>query len=178
MTTVAQFARATRSLGPAMQAAEVSGVRSAALQATNLIRAEIRSAAPSGQLRMNGKPKKIGAGFKMLTGPRARISATGPLHLLERDTQQHYIPRAATKSLISYRLNKKTGGLRATERKRRGRAGQRKMLYIPGVGYRKYVLHPGTKGKHPFEKGVDTARQRVGRTILNEVAKGLSAALR
>lgn len=178
MTTVAAFARATRSMGPAMRAAEVSGVRAAALQGVTIIRAEIRQAAPSGTLKMNGKPKKIGVGFKMLSGARARISAQGPLHLIERDTQQHYIPRAAQKSLISYRLNKKTGGLTATQRKRRGRAGQATVLKIPGIGYRRLVLHPGTKGKHPFAQGVDEARRRMGRTILNEVAKGISAALR
>lgn len=178
MATVAQFARATAAMGPAMRASEVAGVRAAALQATTIIRRELKSAAPSGTLKMNGKPKKIGVGFKMLSGPRARISATGPLHLIERDTQAHFIPRAASKSLVSYRLNKKTGGLRATERKRRGRAGQGKVLNIPGIGYRKYVLHPGTKGKHPFANGVAEARGRVGRTILNEVAKGITAALR
>jgi hypothetical protein len=176
VTTVAQFARATRAMGPAMRAAEVAGVREAALKGTNIIRTQIRNAAPGGTLKMNGKPKKIGASFKMLSGAKARISATGPLHLIERDTRAHYIPRAAQSSLITYRVTK--GGIRATQKKRRGRAGQQKVLKIPGIGFRRMVSHPGTKGKHPFEKGVAEARGLMGRTILNEVAKGISAALR
>lgn len=172
MATVLEFARKTATLGPAMQTAQVDGVRKGALQATTIIRREISSAAPGGTLKMNGKRKKIGASFTMLSGARVRISATGPLHLLERDTKQHYIPRAAQKSLISYRLNKKTGQLSAVQRKRRGRAGQGKVLNIPGIGFRRMVLHPGTKGKHPFAKGVDEARAKVGRTILTEVASG------
>lgn len=178
MPTVTQFARATASMGPAVRAAEIAGVRAAALQSTTIIRAEIRSAAPSGQLKMNGKkPRKIGASFKMLTGPRASISAEGPLHLVERNTAAHYEPRGFASSRVSYRL--RGGRLVATEKKRRGRgAAKASGVSIPGIGFRRYVLHPGTKGKHPFAKGAALARPKAGRTILTEVSKGIRAALR
>lgn len=180
MTTARAFAGKVAGLGPAMRAAEVEGVRKAALSVTTSVRSSIRDAAPSGQLRMNGKPKKIGASFKMAGSgrPYAVIRATGPLHLLERNTSAHFIPRVAQKSLVTYRLNKKTGRLTAGQKKRRGRAGGGTTLSIPGIGFRKSVTHPGTTGKRPFERGVSTGSQQAGRIVLAEVSRGLTAALR
>jgi plasmid stability protein len=182
MATALEFARKTAALPGAMREAEARAVAKAALQATNLIRAEIRAAAPGGTIRLNGKPKRIGVSYKMVSGggaAKARISAQGPLHLLERDTASHYEPRASQSSLLRYKVSKKTG--RTTVVRRTGRARGRlapKPLAIPGIGFRTRVVHPGTKGKHPFAKGLQQARPVVGRTIMAEVSKGLRAALR
>lgn len=176
MSTAAQFAAKTAQLGGAVQAGQERGVRAGALRATTIIRAEIRESVPSGQLKMAGKPKKVGAGFRMLAGASAKISAQGPLHLVERDTSSHYEPRDATSSRVSYRL--RGGQLRATEKRRRGRAGKAKGVSIPGIGFRRFVVHPGTKGKHPFERGQLRARAELGRIILDEVADGIRATLR
>lgn len=171
-----QFAAKTAQLGPTMKAAEVDAVRKGALKTTTTIRDEIRAVAPGGTLKMNGKPKRIGAAFKMLTGAQAVVFANGPLHLIERDTSPHYLPKGASSSRVSYRLN--GGKLRATEKVRKGRAGKAKGVSIPGIGFRRSALHPGTRGKHPFEKGADAARVDVGRAMLTDVVNGLSAALK
>lgn len=181
MATALQFAKKAAALPGAMREAEAQAVQKAALQATNLIRGEIRAAAPGGTLKLNGKPKKVSVSYKMLTGPggaRARISAQGPMQLIERDTAPHYEPRASQKSLLRYKVSKKTGAVSVVRRAGRGRGRQGRPLLIPGVGFRTRALHPGTRGKHPFSKGLAKARPVVGRTILTEVTKGLRAALR
>lgn len=179
MPTVLQFARTVQGIGPAVQEAQVRGVRESALLSTTIIREQIRAVAPGGTLKMNGKPKKIGASFKMRGGARALISAEGPLHLVERDTQAHFIPRAAQSTRIRFTVSRSTGQVTGVKRRaRRGKAGQGKILNIPGIGFRRMVSHPGTKGRHPFARGLDRARPQVGVTILAEVAKGLRAALR
>ncbi|SDG95276.1 hypothetical protein [Klenkia brasiliensis] len=176
MSTAAQFAAKAAQLGPAVREGQTRGVRAGALRATTIIREEINGAVPSGRLKMNGKPKRVGAGFRMLAGSAAKISAQGPLHLVERDTSAHYEPRDATSSRVSYRL--RGGRLTATEKKRRGRAGKAKGVSVPGIGFRRFVIHPGTTGKHPFERGQLRARTEVGRIILDEVADGIRAVLR
>ena len=62
------------------------------------------------------------------------VKVTGPAHLIEFDTSAH----------------------RIAPKRRRGRRG-RGALAVPGIGFRAYVNHPGTTGKHPFEKGAKAA---------------------
>lgn len=66
-------------------------------------------------------------------GAKALVYVTGPAQLIERDTKSHRIPRE------------------------RGSRGRRRYAVIPGIGVRAYANHPGTKGKHPWQKGVDVA---------------------
>jgi hypothetical protein len=72
-------------------------------------------------------------------GAKALVYVLGPAQLVERDTKAHRIPRD------------------------RGRRGRRRYAVIPGVGVRAYAQHPGTKGKHPWQKGVDAAMPIVRR---------------
>lgn len=63
----------------------------------------------------------------------ALVRATGPFHLLERPTKAHTIAP------------------------RRGRRGGGKRAVVTPYGPRASVQHPGTSGKHPFEKGVNAS---------------------
>lgn len=88
--------------------------------------------ASGGDLRLSGVGRNgaaIGARYKVTNG-KALVFATGPFHLIERDTRP---------------------GVRA--RKRRGGRGKARFIG-PLSGY----YHPGTKGKHPFQKGVEAAK--------------------
>lgn len=60
------------------------------------------------------------------------VYVTGPAQLVENDTRAHRIPRQRTR-------------------------GRRRYAVIPGVGVRAYANHPGTRGKHPWAKGVEAA---------------------
>ena len=73
-------------------------------------------------------------------GAKSLVFATGPFHLIERNTSAHRIPRV---------------------RKR----GKPRPIAIPGVGVRMSAQHPGTKGKHPFERGVRAAMPEARRIL-------------
>jgi hypothetical protein len=84
----------------------------------------------NGKLRGVGKKgAKIGVRYD-LVGETALVRATGPFHLIERDTKAHREPKV------------------------RGSRARKRLLVIPGVGVRASANHPGTKGKHPWAKGV------------------------
>lgn len=94
----------------------------------------LRGVAP--RLRLNVGKKGASVGVRYEVQPHsALVRATGPVHLLESDTKAHRIPR---------------------EKIGRGRARRvnRKPIYIPGVGIRASAMHPGTKGRHPWARGV------------------------
>lgn len=63
----------------------------------------------------------------------ATVFVTGPAQLIERDTQAHRIPR------------------------QRGPRARQRLIVIPNVGVRASANHPGTKGKHPWARGVGVA---------------------
>lgn len=100
--------------------------------------------------RMSGvgkKGAKLGVRYKVGQyddGAKALIFATGPFHLIERDTRPHPIPRlkVSGKSKAARPMfGPAFGGLNA------------KKLKTP-YGIRSTVWHPGTKGQHPFERSV------------------------
>ena len=74
-------------------------------------------------------------------GAKSLVYVTGPAQLIERDTQPHLIPR------------------------QRGARARQRYAVIPGVGVRAFANHPGTKGKHPWAKGVEAAMPRVRRVF-------------
>jgi hypothetical protein len=128
----------TARLPEELQKAQKRGVNAAAFHVTSAIRDEIRAA--TGDMKLSGvgaRGAKVGARYnvKGTVNPTAIIRASGPLQLIERDTAPHaIIPRG----------------------KRRGKRGTllkgRKAMYFDDQ-FRAAVMHPGTRGKHPFEKG-------------------------
>ena len=159
---LADLAASARRMPEAIRNGESTGVRKATIRATNLIRDEIRGV--TGDMRLSGVGKKgarVGARYDKHfaateDAPAMEIKATGPLHLIERDTRAHLIlPRGQTFTAKG------------------GRRSGRKALKI-GDEFRLYAEHPGTSGKRPFARGVARARPEVPRLIQTEVRKEMA----
>lgn len=109
-------------------------------EASQLTKESVLKYAPSRMSGVGKKGAKIGVRYNVgnFGGvAQSRVFATGPFHLIERNTRAHRIP------------------------KDRGKRGRRRYAVIPSVGVRAWAMHPGTKGKHPWEKGVNAAEPRV-----------------
>lgn len=129
-----QLAQKLRYAATAMQKTETAGLNKAALFTKTVINKEIERVAPGRRMRGVGRRgARVGAGYTV-RGHTATISARGPLHLLERGTKPHEI----------------------TPKKR----GKKKAVVTP-YGPRRRIVHPGTRGKHPWRKGVEKARPLV-----------------
>jgi len=94
--------------------------------------------------RLSGVGKrgaKLGVRYNVSnsTEPKSLVFATGPFQLIENNTKAHRIPK---------------------ERKQR-KGARRRLAVIPGVGPRAWAMHPGTKGQHPWAKGVKAAEPEV-----------------
>lgn len=141
----AELASKLRHAGGAIDGAARDGVFKAALLVKTSVVAQI------GTTRLRGvgrKGAKVGVRFdvKGQQNPTALVRATGPLHLLERSTRPHEI------------RPKRRGG---------------KAVVISGVGPRAYAHHPGTKGKHPWERGLARALPQVPEVMMREQQQSL-----
>jgi hypothetical protein len=105
-----------------------------ALTIKRSVQGTLRVAAPKARLNVGKKGARIGVRYDLYP-KSAKVYAFGPFHLIESDTAAHRIPRGTV-----------------------GRGGRkranRKPIYIPGVGVRAWAMHPGTRGKHPWARGV------------------------
>jgi hypothetical protein len=132
--------------------ANKDGVAKAALFVTTAIRTQTKQVVPSMRLSGVGRSgAKIGAGFDLIgvANPTALVRARGPFHLIERDTKPHTIsPRA---------------------RRRGGKA-----VRLADGSVRRSVEHPGTRGKHPFEKAVRASMPLVPLVYGREQTKALA----
>jgi len=164
LNSLADVTRMAATLPDALQRAQIAGVTKSALLVTTAIRGEIRAA--TGDNRLSGvgaRGARVGAKYdvKGQVNPSAIISAKGPLHLIERDTSPHLIiPR----------------GRRVGKRGRRLKGGQ--VLHMANGGYAASALHPGTRGKHPFERGYVKTRGQTGRVFDLEVQRAIRLALK
>jgi len=143
--TVAQFAADAHSFAHDMPALERKVVGAAALKVKTTVLVEMRRIAPS--LRLTGVSKrgaKIGVRYDQGHGSStALVQATGPVQLIESPTRPHRIPK---------------------ERQR----GRRRIVVIPGVGPRASAQHPGTRGQHPWQKGVALSVPQIPKIIQTE----------
>lgn len=160
MNDLAKFAAQCRGFPAELQKAQKVAVTEIALSMTTIIRANIRAAVPDlGIKGHRGRGQlKIGASYSVranASGVTAIVRAKGPLQIVERDTKSHTIPKVKAPSGKGRRLKK------------------RHILLIPGIGYRLAVKHPGTKGKHPFERGVDAYKERTGHVMQKAVHEAL-----
>jgi len=144
MSTPAQFAHKMTKVAGNVQGVPKQILERGALILKKTVQAELAVAAPKGRMNVGKKGQRIGVRYTV--GPTsARVFMFGPAHLLERDTKPHAIPRGRVTP---------TG--RVSKRKR-------KLLSIPGIGVRATAHHPGTKGKHPWRKGLAIAEPLVAR---------------
>lgn len=114
----------------------------------NAVAAETEAVAPGMRLRGLRGSGKVGVRYIPGTGgaghATALVVATGSFQLIERDTSPHDIlPRG---------LAAKTA---------RGRGSGKRALAGASFGPVASAHSPGTKGKHPFEKGVEKAKPLV-----------------
>lgn len=134
--------RRMSAMSSALEADRIPTGRAASLAAVKVHRLAIQRDA-GGDSRLSGVGKrgaKVGARFDQEAG-RFVIQATGPLVLIERNTKAHRIP------------------------KQRGARARKRYAVIPGVGVRAYANHPGTRGKHTWERSVPKAQREAVDTI-------------
>jgi hypothetical protein len=115
------------------------------------VRAELVAVgAGSGRLRGVGKKGgTIGVRYDVLGPDRVVVRATGQFQLLESNTKAHRIPKMRSRQRV---------------------------VVIPGIGVRAWANHPGTKGKHPWAKGVVIGVPLAGRaeqTALRDLLAGV-----
>ena len=133
--------------------AQRAGVRRSALHVTGKIRDQVRR--DTGDMRLSGVGKrgaKVGAKYdiKGTTNPTALITATGPLHLIERNTAAHSIlPRGRR---VSKRYQNAVAKGRLPAGGKPIYLGRKKALTIGGGLYSSATRGP-TRGKHTFERG-------------------------
>lgn len=144
--SVATFLGKTAKMTGELQNLEHNAVQIAALAVKKSVQAQMVAAGvKDGKLRGVGKKgARIGVRYDFAGRRSALVRATGPFHLIESDTKPHREP--------------KTRGARARKR----------VVVIPGVGVRAWANQPGTKGKHPWAKGV------VAAIPIQEKAQGLA----
>lgn len=133
--TVAGFVAKTNKMVGELGRLETNTVKIAALVVKTSVLGQLQVAGvKDGRLRGVGRNgAKVGVSYTV-TGTTARVRATGPFPLIESDTKAHRIPRE------------------------RGKRARKRYAVIPGVGVRAFADHPGTKGKHPWKKGVAAAQ--------------------
>lgn len=118
-----------------------------------------------------GGNTKVGARFD-INADNVEFKATGPLQIIAHDTSAHGIASAYIRSARTHRSNY------AVVSPDRLRHTARTVINIPGVGYRRWARHPGTKGKDTWRRGAVLARPKVSKEIhevhTNIIRKALS----
>lgn len=130
----------------ALVTAQKPTLDAAAMEAKKAVLAELDKVTSGRKLRNVGKKgAKLGVNFKV-TGDTATVKATGPWQIIERNTGPH-------------RINRKS-------------KDKRRALKLPN-GYRRSVPHPGTTGKHPWEKGAKVADDKVPKVMADRYMKAV-----
>lgn len=116
----------------------------------DVIARDIGAVTAGSKLRNVGKRGSV-VGVKLtVNSSTATVQATGPLQIIERDTREHTIPRTTLTRRQRTKSGRASRKREATGRNSTGRVP----LKINGDWVLGPVTHPGTKGKHPFERGV------------------------
>lgn len=154
-----------------------NGTRTTVEGAALKVKATIAAGAPA-RLRNVGKNgANLGIRYTIRgegSGVSASVRATGPWPIIESDIGAHVITG-------------KKAGRGAGSRKKRAAAVNRLNLLgiggiksspivIPGIGVRAYAHHPGTKGQHPWAKGVARAEPIAAREMSTRMANIVKAA--
>lgn len=129
-----------------------------------IVKTAVTKLAP-GRLRGVGKKgAKLGVRYNVGTyngEAKSLVYVTGPWHLIERDTRAHIIPA------LKGQKSSQRGAQRATKGRMYGPAfggvKAKPQVIVIGKNVRAMAFHPGTQGKHPFDKGVLASRAAVKR---------------
>jgi hypothetical protein len=163
------LAASAKRVADSMEGTQTRAVHKAALHTVRLVRAEIRAA--TGDMRLSGvgrKGARVGAKYDVMgtRNPTALIKATGPMQLIERNTSPHGIqPRGYR---VSKRwLNAVAKGKLAADSDPVYLGGGKALKF--GGGFYRRAMHPGTRGQHPFRRGVDRAAPDTPRIFQREI---------
>ncbi len=163
--------------------------RAATLQAADLVKtatlAHLRTAT-GGDLILSGvgkKGAKLGVRYNIQgdISANAVVRATGPVQIVENRTHAHVIGPKGLKG----GKRAKRGAANRTGMGQRQRAidegtaiyGRGDVLKI-GDRYVRYAYHPGTAGKHPWEKGVKEATPKTSAVFQRAYHAALAEAFR
>lgn len=140
----AELAMKLRKAGGAIDGAAKDGVFKASMLVKTSVLAELH-----GVTRLRGVGKrgaKISVGFRVggVTNPSSLVRMRGPAHLIEGDTKAHKIEPK----------------------------GKKRAILTP-AGPRASANHPGTRGKHPWEKGVKRALPNIPKVMMDEQVASL-----
>lgn len=140
--------------------ATVKGARVTVSKAALDAKTIIAAGSPS-RLRNVGKSgAKLGIRYTIggtATSPSARVKATGPWPIIESDIGPHTIQPKK-------------------KRRRSGPGSGRGGGIVVGGVVRRYAHHPGTKGKHPWAKGVEKAAPVVAKEMSRQTGNIVRAA--
>lgn len=160
-------------ISKAIGAGSKATVSTAALSAKRIHEREIARVAGadmalSGVGTARGKKgnTKVGVRFTLegnANTPQAFIKATGPLHIVERNTAGHVIRSA-------YSKGKRRKGFVGPASAGQFTGGRNAAVNIPGVGFRRSARHPGTTGQHPWRKGATKAAPVIRKTMSSRTA--------
>lgn len=176
--TVSQFAVRIESIGKAAQQAQKDAVMRASMIVKNSIEGELVRDIGSDQRLRNLKKKSGAEGARLTLGfnikgtnnPTSLLLARGPWGMVEYNIGPHKItPKVA-----------RTGTGKGMSRAQRQRVIRQRELDIafgasgvfagksplPFKGTFRYsVMHPGTKGKKPFHRGLESSKERAIREL-------------
>jgi hypothetical protein len=174
MATVESWAQRAARLPAVLVDATPPAVRAGAEVLESRARANLL-AATGGDLRLS-RARSIRAARTGGTGQRvdvkvvvfgsgrraeAHVRPVGPVSLVEGPTRRHRIPRARSGRYAMAGEQLAGGGIA-----RRRKADRRAFIWIPGVGFRSSANHPGTKGKRPVRRAMQSSADEAGRAGL------------
>ena len=189
--TVSQFAVRIESIGKAAMEAQKDAVMRASMIVKNSIEGELVRAIGSDQRMRNlkkasgaeGARLTLGFNIKGTNNPTSLLIARGPWGMVEYNIAPHKItPKVKT-----------TGTGRGMSRTQRRHAIRQRELDIafgasgvfagksplPFKGTFRYsVQHPGTKGKQPFHRGMESSKERAIRELHTVVTSRVATLIR
>jgi hypothetical protein len=156
--SAAELAAKMHNYADAIPNANRVGVAEAALLMKNTIQ-PLMAAATGGDLRLSGMNNaRIGVRYDLrgTTNPTALVRATGPAHIVERDVKPH--------TVVPKRTARRTSRRARIEAVESGNtSGITGVLRFRDGTFARYAkLSGGSKGRHPFGRGVDIASRRTG----------------
>ena len=110
-----------------VKTSEVRAVGAASLVVKTAVLANLHGTTRLSGVGRNGAKVGVRYDVRGAANPTSLVRATGPFHLIERDTKAHDIPN---------------------------RRGKSRVLRIGNDWVTGPIRHPGTTGKHPWAKGV------------------------
>jgi len=173
--SLGEFAVSAYAMASDLPAAMGKATASAALEVTNTVRGEIRSDS-GGDMVLSGMAAKVGARYdvKGASHPVALIRATGPLHILESDTDAHPIlPKGVGRAKGRTKVARRQAKQDLYNALFGGSVGSGATPLRTPYGPRYRVNHPGTTGKKTWSRGIAKAIPHVPKDYADALAEHL-----